>query len=198
MNEVISYVKQKKLAKPILIGHSLGAFLALWVASEQSDLFGNIICVDGVPFVSAPNNPSANADSLKKAPNYQPDVVVNHYLSLPDSGFIDATARSLAWQVKDPVRAKQIATWQYHSDRRTLGLTFIEMATTDLRMKISRIKQPVLVLGSIYFTKDNSYKLLREQYKQLPTAIIHVADAKHFIMYDQPEWFIEKVTEVIR
>src|SRR6187402_662542 len=30
-NELINYVKTKKLNKPMLIGHSLGAFMSLWV-----------------------------------------------------------------------------------------------------------------------------------------------------------------------
>ena len=48
-NELINYVKTKKLNKPMLIGHSLGAFMSLWVSSVEPDLFGKIICVDGLP-----------------------------------------------------------------------------------------------------------------------------------------------------
>ena len=197
-DEIINYVTQNKLQKPILIGHSLGSFMSLWVSSTAPHLFGKLICVDGMPFLSALGNPAANADSLKKDPRYNAEAAVKNFESLPDSGFIDRTAKSMTWQVADTARARQIATWQYQSNRRTLGLALIELATTDLRKDIAKIKTPVLVLGSIYVTKEKSYELIGEQFKQLPTAVIHVADSKHFIMYDQPQWFYDEIDSFLK
>lgn len=191
---IIQYVKDKHLDKPIVIGHSLGSFLGLWLNSSEPDVFGKLICVDGMPFVSALNDPNANADSLKADPRYNVEAVVRNFESLPDSGFIDRTAQALAWQVTDTARARQIATWQYKSDRRTLGLTIVELTTTDLRKDIANIKSPVLVLGSTYFTKEKSVELITPQFKNLPQAIIHIADnSKHFIMYDQPQWLYNEI-----
>lgn len=192
-NEIIQYVLAKKLVKPIIIGHSMGSFLGLWVSSTAPKLFGKLVCVDGMPFLSALYNPNANADSLKKNPMYDPEATVKNFESLPDSGFIDNTAKALLWQVNDTAKAREIATWQYRSNRRTLGLTLIELATTDLRKEIASITSPVLVLGSIYVTKEKSYELIGQQFKQLPGAVIHVADSKHFIMYDQPNWFYKEL-----
>ena len=59
---IITYVQQKKLHKPLLIGHSLGSFMSLWVSSAAPDLFGKLICVDGMPFLSALSDPLANAE----------------------------------------------------------------------------------------------------------------------------------------
>lgn len=196
-DEVINYAKQEHLDKPILIGHSLGSFLALWISSTAPDLFGKLICVDGMPFFSALNDPSANAESLKKEASLNSAAVIKSFKEQDNPGFIDRAAKALAWQVDDTARARQIATWQYKSDKRTLGLTFIELATTDLRNDIEKIKSPVLVLGSIYRTKETSYNLIGQQFKKLPTAIIHVADSKHFIMYDQPEWFYKEIDSFI-
>lgn len=197
-DEIINYIKQNKLNKPILIGHSLGSFMGLWVSSTAPGLLGKLICVDGMPFLSALGNTAANADSLKKNPMFNPEVVVKNFESLPDSGFIDNTAKAMIWQVNDTAKARQIATWQYKSNRRTLGLTLIELATTDLRKDIAKITSPVLVLGSIYSSKENSYKLIDQQFNLLPTAIIHVADSKHFIMYDQPQWFYNEIDNFLK
>ena len=41
-NEIIKYVKENHLNKPVLIGHSLGAFMSLWVASEEPSLFSKV------------------------------------------------------------------------------------------------------------------------------------------------------------
>lgn len=197
-DEIINYVIRNKLNKPILIGHSLGSFMSLWVSSTAPHLFGKLICVDGMPFLSALGNPTANADSLKKDPRYNAEAAVRNFESLPDSGFIDRTAKAMSWQVADTARARQIATWQYQSNRRTLGLTLIELATTDLRKDITKIKSPVLVLGSIYVSKEKSYELIGEQFQQLSTAVIHVADSKHFIMYDVPQWFYNEIDSFLK
>jgi N-formylmaleamate deformylase len=197
-NEIIRYVQTKQLVKPIIIGHSMGSFMGLWVSSTAPQLFGKLICVDGMPFLSALADPNANADSLKKNPMYNPESAVRNFENLPDSGFIDTTAKALFWQVNDTARARQIATWQYRSNRRTLGLALIELATTDLRKEIARITSPVLVLGSIYETREKSYDLIGQQFKQLPGAIIHVANSKHFIMYDQPEWFYSEIDTFLK
>lgn len=108
-------------------------------------------------------------------------------------GFIDMAAKALAWQVADTATVRQIATWQYRSNKRTLGVTLVELATTDLKKDIARIASPVLVRGSIYGTKEKSYELIGQQFKNLPSATIHVADSKHFIMYDQPQWFYNEL-----
>ncbi len=192
-DEIIQYVQTKKLVKPIIIGHSLGSFMGLWVNSTAPHLFGKLICVDGMPFLSALSDPKANADSLKKSPMYNPEAIVKNFENLPDSGLINNTAKALAWQVNDTARAREIATWQYRSNRRTLGLSIVELATTDLRTDIAKITSPVLVLGSIYFTKEKSFELIGQQFTALPTATIHVADSKHFIMYDQPQWFYNEI-----
>ena len=196
-NEIIRYVQSKRLVKPVIIGHSLGSFMGLWVSSTAPGLFGKLICVDGMPFLSALSDSNANAALLKKSPMYDPAAAVKSFERLPDSGFIDNTAKALFWQVNDTARAREIATWQYRSNRRTLGLALIELATTDLRKDIARITSQVLVLGSIYETREKSYELINQQFRNLPEAVIHVANSKHFIMYDQPEWFYNELDKFL-
>lgn len=191
--ELINYTRKNNLNHPILIGHSMGAFMSLWISSEAPELFGKIIAVDGVPFISAMYDPEMTADSMKNNPHMKPEVVMKNFQSLPDEGFIENTANAMMYQVSDSARAKQIAEWQYKSDRRTLGLTLVEISTTDLRGELAKIQQDVLVLGSIYGTKEQSMKVLNQQYKNLPHKLVKIAESKHFIMYDQPEWFYNEI-----
>ncbi len=192
-SELINYVKTKKLNKPMLIGHSLGAFMSLWVSSTAPDLFGKIICVDGLPFVSAVADTTTNADVLKKNPQFNPATVAKNFEALPDSNYVQNMTRAMLYQVNDSARAKQIANWSFQCDRRTLGYTIVEISVTDLREEIAKIKQPVLVLGSIYGTEANSHLMLNHQFRKLENKTIEVANSKHFIMYDVSEWFYAKV-----
>jgi pimeloyl-ACP methyl ester carboxylesterase len=190
---IITYTKDNKLKKPMIVGHSLGAFMTLWLHSTQPDLFGKSICVDGLPFVSAVNNPTAKAEELKKSPQYDKQAVINNFKNLPNEGYVKNMIVAMKNQVTDTVQARKIAEWSYKSDRATLGSTIVEMATTDLRNEISKIKQPILVLTSLWGTKEASEKEYNLQYAELKNKTIKVANAKHFIMYDAPDWFYNEI-----
>lgn len=197
-NQIIRYVKDKKLNKPILIGHSLGAFMTLWVQSTEPDLFGKGICVDGLPFVSAIGKPETTAASLKTNPQFNKETVINNFKALPNEGYITNMTKAMLHQVNDSLRAKQIAEWSYKSDRKTLGSTIVEMSTTDLRKDIANIKSPILVMASLFGTKEASEKIYNEQYALLKNKTIKVADSKHFIMYDQPQWFYNEIDAFLK
>jgi len=192
-NEIIQYVKDNKMKQPMLIGHSLGAFMTLWLHSTEPDLFGKSICVDGLPFVSAIGKPETTAEAVKANPQFNKQAVIQNFKSLPSYGYVKNMTRAMLYQVNDSLRAKQIAEWSYKSDRTTLGSTIVEMSTTDLRQEISKIKAPVLVMASIFGTNEVSEKEYNLQYAELKNKTIKVADAKHFIMYDQPEWFYAQI-----
>lgn len=192
-DQLIQYVKTNKLKKPMLIGHSLGAFMALWVSSSQPDLFGKIVCVDGVPFISALTKPETTVAALKDDPRFNKEAVINNFKSIPNDNYVANMTQMMLYQVRDTTRAKQIAEWSFASDRTTLGSTIVEMSLTDLRSDIAKIKSPVLILTSIFNTKENSEKIYNEQYAALQNKTIKVADSKHFIMYDAPEWFYSAI-----
>ncbi|MEP6926577.1 MAG: alpha/beta hydrolase [Ginsengibacter sp.] len=192
-NDLIQYVKDNHLNKPLLIGHSLGAFMSLWAASEEPSLFSKIICVDGVPFISAISNPSITSEGIKKNPVYNAEGAANNFKNMSAKQFEDNQYKAMLSMVSDTAHARLIAQWAVASDRKTLGYTFVEMSTTDLRKEIAKINIPVLVLGSTYGTKEMSQKILSEQYKLLSNKKILIASTKHFIMYDDPLWFREQV-----
>lgn len=195
--QIIQYVKNQKMEKPILIGHSLGAFMALWLESSEPDLFGKAICVDGLPFISAIGNPNATEESVKSNPQLDKATTIKNFENLPNENYVENMTAAMLYQVSDAVRAKEIATWNFQSDRRTLGSTIVEMASTDLRDDIAKIKAPVLVLTSTFGTKEASEKEYNAQYALLTNKTIKVADSKHFIMYDVPEWFYQQMDEFL-
>lgn len=198
-DEIIRYIHDKHIQKPILMGHSLGAFMCLWISSQEPALASKVICVDGVPFISALTNPNVNADSLRKLPMYNAEAVAQNFVKLPKDSYETNIAKSMLSQVSDSTRARQIAHWSALSDRRTLGYTLVEMSTTDLRKEIAKIEAPTLVLGSLYFNNEAmTQRILNEQYKVLPTKTIQVAPTKHFIMYDNPAWFYNQIDQFMQ
>lgn len=195
---IVNYIHEKKLKHVILMGHSLGGFMSDWIASEIPNEISKMIIVDGVPAYSAMENENVNYDSLKKDSRYNYTSVINYFKSEPDSGYIDKSAKLMLWQVSDTARAREIATWNYKSDRTTLGATFLDMVLTDLRPELKKIKCPVLIMPSIYGNAETSEKIMNAQYANLQNKTIAVANSKHFIMYDQPEWMYKQIDDFLK
>ena len=195
-NEIIAYTKDKKLKNPVLMGHSLGGFLSLSIASSAPDLFKKVIVVDGVPFFSALQNPAVTAKQAKMFMNK--DAIVKQFTEMSDANLKATAEATLKTMISDPKRIETAVDWEMKSDRKTMGTLFYEMSTTDLRNEISKITAPVLVLGSNYGTLDESKKILAEQYKNLKNLTLHIADSKHFIMYDQPTWFYNEIDQFLK
>ena len=55
-DDIIAYIQEYELDNPIIIGHSLGGFLGLWIASQFSGL-GPLIILDALPFMGGALNP---------------------------------------------------------------------------------------------------------------------------------------------
>lgn len=199
--ELASYIKENKLVKPVIVGHSLGAFVALWLASSYPEIVGKIICVDGVPFLPAMQSPdatsrSANAMALK----------MKKYMSNPDTNSVKANQKMyLPTMISDTNKIKTVLAWVVASDQPTIGEVMYEMYSIDLRKEIKNIKTPVLELGTWIAYKDygasheSAIARLKSQFKELPSTKIFVSDnSRHFIMYDDPQWLYKKMDDFLK
>ena len=184
-NDLLQYVKDNHLNKPVLIGQGLGAFISLWASGDDPSLFSKILCIDGVPFIAAMYNPLVTADDMKKSVAYSENALSNN--------FKNTYYTAMLGMVTDPAHAKQINTWKAESDKKTLANTLTETGTTDLRKEITKINIPVLILGSTYGTKETSLKILNDQYSLLPNKIILLKPGSLSVIYDAPIWLKEQV-----
>jgi len=192
-DQLIRFVQEKGLARPVLIGHSLGGFLCLWAASDAPGLFSKVICVDGLPFLPAAGDPGLTVRQVRDDPRFDPVQLAARYDSMTSKAFRQDRYQWALPMVRDPANAALVAKWNEKSDRRTLAFAYSEMCTTDLRNDLARINIPVLVLGSTYGTEDNSKKIMEDEFRQLPQKMIVIAPTRHFIMLDDPSWFKEQV-----
>lgn len=198
--EIIHYIQNELSAKPIVIGHSLGGFLTLSIASSTSELLSQIIIVDSYAFAPVVFNPDATKDNIRS----QAEQMRHAIRTMPDSLFIKQENTKLKTMITDEEHIELATRWLIDSDRETLSLSTFEMMTTDLRDQIEHIKIPILVLGSWYglkdygITKDFVHSAYKKQFSNAINCKIEIAEtAKHFIMWDEPRWFYEKVESFI-
>lgn len=191
-NEIANYIKSNKIEKPIVIGHSMGGGLALAIAADYPELIGKIVVVDALPSLSALMDPS-----FKAKENNDCSPIVNQMIALSDTQFYDMQKMGITRLVENASKQEMIVAWSVKSDRKTFGEMYCDFSNTDLRNKIATIKCPTLVLLESYFA--NFKPAIAEQYKNLKTANLQYANkGLHFIMYDDKEWYMEKLTNFIK
>ena len=194
---IADYIREKHLDHPVIVGHSLGGFLALEVGSKYPALPGKLVIVDSYPFLAAIMDPGVTPAKAKdmeaqmrKSLGIQTQADYERYVK---SGVATRT------MVTGESGFERIVAWGLASDRTAVTDSMAEMFSTDLRDDIANIKCPTLVLGSWIAYKqytDHARTLanLRLQYAKLAGVEIAVNDtARHFIMWDDPDWMFGQV-----
>jgi N-formylmaleamate deformylase len=198
-DQLLAYVKAQKLNRPVVIGHSLGGFLALWMAATDPSALGPLEIVDSLPFLSAVMNPAMTAEMTRPQAEKLRQQMSQGHRSLA------ASRQVAAGMVIDTARIRQVAGWGAASDAATVAQAVYDMSTTDLRADIARITQPVLVLGTwaaykqYGSTKESTRAVFTQQYAKLPQTRIELSDTSyHFIMYDDTAWFFSQTDAFLK
>jgi N-formylmaleamate deformylase len=193
---ILGYIAAQQLDKPIIIGHSLGGYLALALATTAPDQVGGVINVDGLPALGAmlgqsatgQNNTASNADSKAQPPRGGFDPMA----------MAKGMTNNEQWQ-------QRIVQDMYRSDGQTSGRVFGELMRADLRPQLANIRVPVLTLGALqngapYSTPESVQKNYENQLANAPAQFHSFAfshDAKHFIMADAPQWMNQQISRFL-
>lgn len=190
-DELIAYIREERLERPTVIGHSLGAFLAFWVASTVPDAVGPIIAVDGVPFLPALGNPLVKVADVTA----QAEQIRTLYRSMTPEQLGLQTRMALAHMISDEANIARATIWAAQSDGRAVGQAMYEVMTTDLRGEIAKICSDVLVIAAAKAaaTSPNRLEALQNAYQAQVALVAHyrvvpAAQALHFVMLDAAEF----------
>lgn len=190
-------IEGRKLARPVVIGHSMGATMAISVAARYPDLVGGVVAVDGLPVLPGTEGwaPEQRA-TLAAGISGQLRAATPAMFAAQQKGYMRGTG------VLDMARADELARLTATSDRDAVNRYMGEIMAQDLRPMLPKIKAPVLVI-SPYFAADGEQLQMSEQdktgyylslMKGTPNVkVLPVSPARHFVMFDQPE----KVNELI-
>jgi len=189
---------QQRLDQPVIVGHSLGATLALAVAEDKPAQVGGVVAIDGLPVMPGTETLTAAersryAQGLKaRMAGMSPAVFASSQQSyMRTVGSVDMG------------RADDIALLTSRSDPASVGQYAADVLELDLRPGLEHIQAPVLVIAP-YFEPDSAMQGLTpaakaEYYRSLLAGApkvdaVTVAPARHFAMIDQPQ----QVNEAIR
>ena len=191
--QLVDYIRDQKLDHPVIVGHSLGGFLAFWLAATDPGAVGPVVAVDGLPFLPAAFNPTATEESVKPMAEGMRARIADG--SRED--YLANSQRTLEAMISDPAKVKIAHAWAEHCDIPSVALAMSEMMSKDLRPKLAAIQSPVLLIGAGNFGgAPDMLKEAQAKYEDQVSTIPHhkvvmAANAKHFIMFDDPKFLFQ-------
>ena len=190
-DEIIAYIREQKLDHPVIVGHSMGGVMALWVAETAPELPGRLVIVDALPDMAALRYPDVPMKIVRQK-------IAADVAQIQNCTLVEQTARQQkmlqSWVTSPEVGAK-LLTETARSDPWTVGQALGEMMNANLFPGLTKITCPTLVMISIadkivHATAEQVTRSFQQQYQPLAGVRFKVFDsAHHFIMLDAPQEF---------
>jgi N-formylmaleamate deformylase len=175
-DELASYIRAHHLEHPIIIGHSLGGFIAYWLAAEEPELVGPTIIVDAGAAIGD------DRDALAA----QAAQVRDMWSKANDDQFRDQVRAIFGSMAQNRDRLAPFLDDIARSDRAAIGDAIYELYTTDVRPELPNIHAPVLAV----LADGSEQAQFRAHASKVPNhQIIVVPNAGHFVMLDDPARF---------
>jgi len=197
---IVRYVKEKKLNHPAVIGHSLGGFMTYYLDIAEPKLFGPLIAVDGVPWLTVLQNDKATIDSIKPTA----EMIGKMMSTEPNAQFQAGILQALNAQITDPKDVAKVNATCKDSDQASVGRAIQEMMVTDLRPEVSKVQSPLLLIAAgQWATTDEQKAGLEASYKsQIATApnakLVVSWKSRHFVMLDDPQFFFKSIDQFLK
>ncbi|WP_292026555.1 alpha/beta fold hydrolase [Brevundimonas sp. UBA2416] len=197
-DELARYVRERRLARPTVVGHSMGGMTAVLLAQQHPELVGRVMSVDSLPFFSALFGPQVTAETARPFA----DQAAAGMLAADDAGFRASQAQGAVGLARDPATRAAMVEWSMHSDRQAMATAIREVMTTDLRPGLAAMTTPV---WAVYASDADggapaamADALWGREYAALPgVRLIRVDGSRHFIMADQPGRFAELMDQLL-
>jgi pimeloyl-ACP methyl ester carboxylesterase len=191
-DELAAYIRDKKLVKPVIVGHSLGGYVTLDLASKYPDLPGKLIIVDSYPSLASIYRPEITPEQAKSEAD-----TMRKYMTDPSNK--DGAAAQIRMMVTPDADYERIMKWSRASDSSAVADAMVEMYVSDLRESVAAIRSPSLVMMTWVAYKQYTDRKTFEgnvarEYAKMKGADIRITDtSRHFIMYDEPQWFFAQI-----
>lgn len=195
--DLINYIEKHQLNKPVVIGHSLGGFMALWLASSHPETIGNVISVDGLPFIG-PIFTRSNSSTVESLAS-QADMIQGMYHKMSQQQLAAQTKQGIYIQATSSENQARIIQMAAQSDPVTVGNAIHELLSTDIRKDMATINSKSLLIGAsgAFTTKEQHQSVKSLYHEQISNAanveLIMNTNDRHFIMLDNPNWLISQI-----
>ncbi|MBV8035624.1 alpha/beta hydrolase [Roseateles sp.] len=193
-DRLLAYLDDRKLERPVVMGHSLGGALALQMAAEQPGRIERLVIVDALPFLAGLRGMTPEAARGAALAMRQ------QMLGATPAQWEAGARQGAAGMSRNPAFGERVVAWSLASDRATSAQAMSELWGEDLRPLLPRITAPTLVLGAwaafepMGSTLESTKKIFEAQYAGLGGARVAMSQrGYHFLMWDDADWLVGEV-----
>ncbi len=191
VQSIVQVIDEEDLNAPIVIGHSLGGFLAFRLAHEHPGLMSGVVTVDGLPAIPL-GPPGMSIDQRRVMVN---NVIASQLNAATDEEWEAQTRSNMRATSNDPERTEEIVDMAMSSGRDVITRYLLEYYASDATTFMGEIKSPALAIAAINdafvslgMDRDGLRALWTRQMSAAPLGdIVFVEDSLHSIMDDDPE-----------
>lgn len=190
VDELARYIAVNRLARPAVVGHSMGGLMGLMLARAHPDAIGKLMVVDALPFIGTLFAPNATVEAIAPRAAAMRDTM----LAAPSRPkAVGAPPPAVPGMSITAAGAATVARWSAAADPRAVARAMYDDMVTDVRPDLSKLRAPVTMLYP-YSAKsvgaERAKALYEGAYRGTPKLrFVPVAESFHFIMLDQPAIF---------
>ncbi len=185
-----AYLVQAKLAPAVVVGHSLGGTMALWLAEHHPEHLKKALVVDALPLYGLVllARPSATPEQLQQL------AQIAKVSTLAAADYAAVMQPIVAGMVSTPADRQTVLQWSLDSDRGVVANALSEDIVLDLGPGLGAIRTPITLLYPDYGPAGAPLAAIeatyRGAYASAPTIkLVRIDHSLHFIMDDQPAAF---------
>ncbi len=193
-DRLLAYLDDRRLDKPVVMGHSLGGALALQMAAAKPGRVDRLVIVDSLPFIGGLRGMTPEAARGMAAGMRQ------QMMSATPAQWEAGAKQGAMGMSRTPANGERVLAWSLASDRATSAQALSELWGDDLRPLLPQITAPTLVLGAwaayepMGSTLESTKKIFEAQYAGLKGAQVVMSQrGYHFLMWDDPAWLVAEV-----
>jgi pimeloyl-ACP methyl ester carboxylesterase len=196
-------IVSRALSRPVIVGHNVGATLAIALAETDSTLLRAVVAIDGLPVMPG-------SEQTPPAMRSQMAAAIKARMGGPglEPAAFAASQRQYmrGIGVLDLPMADELAKLSARSDPRAVLDIMGEVLEQDLRAGLPKIGVPVLLIAPFFEADAVQRGLTREMVKGYYASLMAgtpaltvttIAPARHFVMFDQPAELAQAIGQFV-
>ncbi len=184
VNELDGYVRENRIAKPAVVGHSMGGLVAMMLTIRNPDSVGRVMVVDALPFIGTLFQGEASVAAVTPSAARMRDMIA----AAPVAKSPVTSDPGGIWSMT-PAGRIQVGEWSRHADPRVVAQAMYEDMTTDLRPDLAKIAAKPFEVLYATGAGPQAKAIWERDYAGSSATLVPIADSWHFIMLDQPAAF---------